>query len=467
MGSQTSEGHFKVIIIGGSVTGLTLAHSLHKIGIDYTVLEKRKQIAPQEGASIGILPNGARILDQLGLYDAIEKTTAPLGVSQIYFPDGFHFTSSYPKKMHDRFGYPIAFMERRRLLEILYSALPDKSKVEVDKTVSGIEKHPKKYGVVEVRTHDGDVYEGNLVVGADGVHSKARAEMWRLTSALQPNKISEEKNNMTVEYTCIFGISSAIPGLAPGEQVMCVYNGWTLVVIPSTQDQTFWFIVRKLDRKYQYGSAPRLTSEDAVEQCSKLGSVPILNDVRFSDVWQRRTTFNASVMEESVFPTWSCGRLVCIGDSIHKMTINLGQGANCAIEDVAVLSNLLHNALKGNMEQELSDQEIEALLQRFNKTHLPRVSLIQQMSWLVTRIHAREGRVRAWLGRYVTPYLGGRLDGRLFGMIADAAKLDFLPLPRASFSGWEAYRNRRSGVGLWAFTLFSLSLLLVWTIRRT
>lgn len=101
MGSPTSEGRFKVIIIGGSVTGLTLAHSLHKIGVDYIVLEKRDQVAPQEGAPTGILPNGARILDQLGLYDAIEKSTAPLGVSQIYYPDGFHFTSSYPRKMHE------------------------------------------------------------------------------------------------------------------------------------------------------------------------------------------------------------------------------------------------------------------------------------------------------------------------------------------------------------------------------
>lgn len=93
---------FKVIIVGGSVTGLTLAHSLDSIGVDYVVLEKRDEVAPQEGASIGILPNGARVLEQLGLYDAIEKTTAPLGVSHIHFPDGFHFPSPYPKKMQSQ-----------------------------------------------------------------------------------------------------------------------------------------------------------------------------------------------------------------------------------------------------------------------------------------------------------------------------------------------------------------------------
>lgn len=92
---------FRVVIVGGSIAGLTLAHSLHKIGVDYIVLEKRKEVAPQEGASIGILPNGARILDQLGIYDDIEPITEPLGVTHINYPDGFHFVSHYPKKMHE------------------------------------------------------------------------------------------------------------------------------------------------------------------------------------------------------------------------------------------------------------------------------------------------------------------------------------------------------------------------------
>lgn len=53
---MTAKPPFKVIIVGGSIAGLTLAHCLSKAGIDYIVLEKRKHIAPQEGASIGILP---------------------------------------------------------------------------------------------------------------------------------------------------------------------------------------------------------------------------------------------------------------------------------------------------------------------------------------------------------------------------------------------------------------------------
>lgn len=97
-----SEPHFKVIIVGGSITGLTLAHSLHKIGVDFTILEKRATVTPQEGASVGILPNGARVLDQLGLYGLVEEATAPLGATHIHFPDGFHFCSLYPKSMLEK-----------------------------------------------------------------------------------------------------------------------------------------------------------------------------------------------------------------------------------------------------------------------------------------------------------------------------------------------------------------------------
>lgn len=122
-----------------------------------------------------------------------------------------------------------------------------------------------------------------------------------------------------MEYACIFGISDGIAELTPGRQVMRFGNGWTLAVIPSRQGQVFWFIVQKLDREYQYGSAPRFAPEDAAEQCSKLARLPIHGDVRFDDLWQRRKAVNMAALEENVFQTWSCGRLVCIGDSIHKV----------------------------------------------------------------------------------------------------------------------------------------------------
>lgn len=61
-----------MIIVGGGIAGLTLANALERGNIDYVLLEARGDIAPQVGASIGILPNGSRIFDQMGMYETLE-----------------------------------------------------------------------------------------------------------------------------------------------------------------------------------------------------------------------------------------------------------------------------------------------------------------------------------------------------------------------------------------------------------
>lgn len=94
---------FKVIIVGGSIAGLSLAHCLHKAGIKCIVLEKRSTISIQEGASIAVLPNGGRILEQLGLYDAVEELIEPMHIAQVRLPDGFQFSNSYPKTLHQTY----------------------------------------------------------------------------------------------------------------------------------------------------------------------------------------------------------------------------------------------------------------------------------------------------------------------------------------------------------------------------
>lgn len=99
MGSEL----FKVIIIGGSIAGLTLAHCLDKAGIDYVVLEKRKDITPQEGASVLILPHGGRVLDQLGVFNALKKHIEPLHTAHISYPDGFKHTNRSPQVLAERY----------------------------------------------------------------------------------------------------------------------------------------------------------------------------------------------------------------------------------------------------------------------------------------------------------------------------------------------------------------------------
>jgi FAD dependent monooxygenase len=69
---------YPVAIVGGGIAGITLALSFEKLGIRYILYEGHASLAPDQGASIGLLPNGLRILDQLGLVKEIEKHTAAL-----------------------------------------------------------------------------------------------------------------------------------------------------------------------------------------------------------------------------------------------------------------------------------------------------------------------------------------------------------------------------------------------------
>lgn len=75
MTEKTLKKDFRVIIAGGGLAGLTLANALERAGIDYLLLEARAVIDPAVGASMGIMANGTRILDQLSCYDDIVNLT--------------------------------------------------------------------------------------------------------------------------------------------------------------------------------------------------------------------------------------------------------------------------------------------------------------------------------------------------------------------------------------------------------
>ena len=70
---MSSPKDFKVVIAGGGIAGLVLANMLEQFDLDYILLEAHSEIAPPVGASIGMFPNGLRILDQIGCYEPIRE----------------------------------------------------------------------------------------------------------------------------------------------------------------------------------------------------------------------------------------------------------------------------------------------------------------------------------------------------------------------------------------------------------
>jgi 2-polyprenyl-6-methoxyphenol hydroxylase-like FAD-dependent oxidoreductase len=96
-----SKRPIRVVIAGGSVTGLTLANMLESAGIDYVLLEAGEQIAPQVGASIALAPPALRILDQLGIYEKIKDLfIEPVTKHTIRGPSGEEWFTDHAHTVH-------------------------------------------------------------------------------------------------------------------------------------------------------------------------------------------------------------------------------------------------------------------------------------------------------------------------------------------------------------------------------
>ncbi|KAJ5952967.1 uncharacterized protein N7479_011380 [Penicillium vulpinum] len=456
---------FKVIIVGGSIAGLTLAHSLSQANIDHLILEKRSEIAPQEGAFIGVWPNGAQILDQLGLYHSLEDLTAPLSQMHLSFPDGFSFSSFLPKTVHQRFKYPIVSLDRQKVLEILFQSYPDKSKIITNKRVSEVRLLGDSASVV---TDDGSVFQGDLIVGADGVHSRIRSELWRLADKSHPGMITpQERQTLTIEYACVFGISHPIPGLRSGEHINRYGDKFCVITFHGKDGRVFWFIIQKLDHVYNYPNAPRYSPSDAADLCGKLQSVKIWRDITVGDLWETKVVASMTALEEGLFETWHLNRIVLLGDSVHKMTPNIGQGANTAIEDVAVLASLIKRVVSADALHKPSETCIETMLREYKNLRYERVKSTYQRSRFGARFHTRDNWLKAIVGRYVFQYVNGLVEKQTAKTLAGGDSIDYLPRPERLQTGCEIQLHKgqkdpqRQWKLLWVSSL-ALCLLFPW-----
>nr|BAM84049.1 FAD-dependent monooxygenase [Tolypocladium album] len=433
--------NFKVLIIGGSVAGLTLALCLEKLDISYEILEQGEDISPQVGASIGIMPNGSPVLDQLGVFDDVERVIEPLEFARIRYPDGFFFQSQYPAIIADHFGYPISFLERQKFLQILYSKIRYKERVHTGQKAVRIESHESH---VVVRTADKQ-YSGHLVVGADGVHSIVRSEIWRLS---EPGAITdEEKTALRVEYACVYGISSGVRGVTDGVQLSLLDHGVTIHVFNGKAGKVFWFVIIKIDKRYSYTDMPRFSTQDAREICESLKSKLLDTSVSFGDLWAKCDIFMMTPLEEGHFQTWHRGRLVCVGDAVRKLTPNIGQGANMAIEDIAVLANALFRA---NVRDGLpDDRQIDDVLSQLSATRLPATKTTCKQSEFLTRLQAGDGIWRRLAARYIFPALHDIPAASSARVLKGGQRLDFVDPPqraRPELDRWAWVKDLRGYV---------------------
>ena len=171
----------KVIIAGGGIGGLTLALTLHQIGVPFLVLETSHTMRPL-GVGINIQPNAVREFFELGLTSEVLGT---IGVpAKEWALVGLNGREVYSEKRGLDAGYnwPQFAAHRGELLMLLYRTLIERAGAEsvmLDARVDKYLKRPSGEVDVSVRGSDGSRFQisGRLLIGADGIHSAVRAQM--------------------------------------------------------------------------------------------------------------------------------------------------------------------------------------------------------------------------------------------------------------------------------------------------
>jgi salicylate hydroxylase len=315
-----------VVIVGGGIGGLFVANALVAQGLPVAVYEQAPALG-EVGAGVYITPNSVRHLQRVGFGPAVDKRGAKVGNSSRYYHhDG---TLIAPVQVTDSTGWNATYgMHRADLVDILAKALPT-GVVHTGYRCTGFERDG---ATARVRFANGAIVEGDVVIGADGIHSVLRDHVF---SAPRP----------------VFSGTVAYRGVVPSELVpewpaecweMWLGKGKHFLTYPLRGGALINFV----------GFVP--VDMQMKEQIKESWSAPGDPDAlrwEFAD-WDPRigyllrqvqTTFRSALHDREPSPCWSRGRLTLLGDAAHAMLPHLGQGANQSIEDGMALATILAN----------------------------------------------------------------------------------------------------------------------------
>ncbi|KAF4334071.1 FAD NAD(P)-binding domain protein [Fusarium beomiforme] len=428
---------FRVIIAGGGVAGLTLANALEQANIDYVLLERRDTIAPQVGASIGI----ARYLKGRSRYYGSQIVTIRDAWSaRDLMSVGSDWRGEYSSDSSELFdlivfyrtGYDFLWGDRQVLLETLFENIQDKGKVLMNKNIVDIEH--KSDGVI-VRCDDGSSFRGDILAGADGVRSKTREELWKLAKPIQPDLVMHDENNMIAEYRCLFGIATGIQHFDSGDLDIGYNTGRSTLTIAAKNGRVYYFIMERMKEVYRLKDIPHYSQAEAEEFALQHGDMCIRPNLKFSHLWENTISFRLVPLEEGKFKIWTWGRIACLGDSIHKMTPNLGAGGNAAIESAAALANSIKAMVGKHPEGPPPMTEVKKCLDGYQRSRESRAASIVDICGKVTRLQAVQGTVERLFFWLFLPRLGDFLADMGSNIYIGAPMLEYLPPPKASLGG--------------------------------
>ena len=355
-----------MIVVGGGIGGLTAAIALRSVGIEPVVFERAPQMR-EVGAGVALWVNAIKAFGQIGLRETVRELGSEIG-GEIRTWRGELLAELPASALRERFGEANLALHRADLQAALLGALPDGT-VRLGSRFVGFEDED---GGVIARFEDGREERGDALVGADGLYSTVRAELFG------------EERPRYAGYTAWRGVATPEHELVPaGAGVNLWGRGSEFGLTNIGRGRFYWYMTRNAPegaaedpsgRKQEVLELLRGWYEPARAAVAATDEEKILR----TDIYDR----------EPLRGDWGEGCVTLLGDAAHPMTPNLGQGACQAIEDAVVLARCLEG------------MTTEADLRRYEGCRAARTATIVERSRLMGR----------WFHQLQSPLLCGLRD---------------------------------------------------------
>ncbi len=316
-----------VLIAGGGIGGLTTALAFLKRGHRVTVFEQSNQL-DEVGAGLQISPNGMHVFDALGVSARVEKDAFRPRAQELRFGKGGGRILSIPLRdiARDRWGGEYLHVHRADLIDALGGTLVDRApdSLRLGCRVTGYRQDESSITAV---LDSGEEVSGDLLVGADGIHSAIRTSI---------NGEDKPRYTGNVAWRVVVPVS-ALGQFAPPETASVWVGSRRHAVTYRLRRGSLANLVGVVECKER--SIESWTSTGAREQALKdfKGWSPVIRTIL-----EKAETLNRwALYDRDSLPRWVDGRAVLLGDACHPMLPFLAQGAVMAIEDAYVLARLV------------------------------------------------------------------------------------------------------------------------------
>lgn len=329
------------LVIGAGAAGAASAILLSQAGVSVEVAETRSDVSAL-GSGITLQGNALRVLRDLGVWDEVRAAGFAFDTLGLRAPDpAGTLVAELDEIRTGGDDLPATLgMYRPDLARILWErAQAVGAKCRLGTSVAGFVQDESG---VEVTFSDGGTARYDLMIAADGIHSGTRAVLGF--------DVEPEATGMG-----IWRVFAPRPASVVRTDLVYGGPGYIAGYCPTGEDSLYAYIVE------DYQDRSGLTPEEGLAVMRGLaeGYHGPWDDIRATLVDPSRvnyTKFETHVIDGP----WNSGRVVLIGDAAHSCPPTLAQGAAQALEDAAVLSELLtsHDSLGPGLWDEFTARRL-------------------------------------------------------------------------------------------------------------